>query len=93
MSYWQGTTYVLFDDVIELQKQIVEYKTSGVIVDNTIDNETVKKVLTRVNWPSRIVYSQKLDSGKFGATFYDLPRFPHKSINTNSIWVIYGMLP
>ena len=63
------------------------------IVDNTIDNdETVKKVLIRVNWPSRIVYSQKLDSGKFGATFYDFPSFPHKSINTNSIWVICGML-
>ena len=57
MSYWQGATYVPFDDAIELQKQIGEYKLSEVIVDNTIDNETVKKVLTRVNRSSRNVYS------------------------------------
>ena len=45
MSYWQGATYVPFDDAIELQKQIGEYKLSEVIVDNTIDNdETVKSI-------------------------------------------------
>ena len=58
------------------------------IVEHIGDDDIQKKILIKVNWPLRIVYSQKLDSEKFGATFYDLPCFTNKFVDTSSIWVI-----
>ena len=49
MSYWQDVAYISFDDTTELWKPIGECKLSKVIIDNTCDNETAKKIFTRVN--------------------------------------------
>ena len=72
IEYWQGATYIPFDDAIELQRQIGEIELTEVIVDHIGDDNTQKKILIKVNWPLRIVYSQKHDADKLVATFYVL---------------------
>ena len=60
IEYWQGATYIPFDDAIELQRQIGEMELTEVIVDHIVDDETQKKILIKVNWPLRIVYSHPM---------------------------------
>ena len=63
IEYWQGATYIPFDDAIELQRQIGKIELLEVIVDHIGDDDTQKKILIKVNWPLRLVYSHPIYSG------------------------------
>ena len=86
-----GSTYVDIDDSMQLQYEVG--KGNGIIITLDRNNHRLSSIInTRRSWIPYIVHCQKLDVGKYGARFPDIPPLSCKNTDTRVLWLLSGML-
>ena len=85
------STYIDIKDSMQLQYEVGQDKSIKVIIDNPIPGRP-NVVYTRRNWMQSIIHCQKIDNGKYGDRFPDIPEFYSKITDTRILWFLSDMM-